>query len=81
MKVITYLDSLKAPRFDCIPVVILKKYEGELAKRLTMCLKESYFTHCSKVSSVVCLFKNVGERSTAKVYRLVSLLSVVSRNL
>ena len=31
------------------------------------------------VSSVVLVFKNVGERSTAKNYRPVSLLSVVSK--
>ena len=44
-----------------------------------MCLKELCFPYCWKVSSVVPVFKNVGERSTAKNYRLVSLLSVVSK--
>ena len=44
-----------------------------------MCLKESCFPDCWKVSSVVPVFKNVGERSTAKNYRPVSLLSVVSK--
>ena len=43
------------------------------------CLKESCFPDCWKVSSVVPVFKNVGERSTAKNYRPVSLLSVVSK--
>ena len=43
-----------------------------------MCLKESCFPDCWNVSSVVPVFKNVGERSTAKNYRPVSLLSVVS---
>ena len=43
-----------------------------------MCLKESCFPGCWKVSSVVPVFENVGERSTAKNYRPVSLLSVVS---
>ena len=42
-------------------------------------LKESCFPDCWKVSSVVPVFKNVGERSTAKNYRPVSLLSVVSK--
>ena len=42
-------------------------------------MKESCFPHCWKVSSVVPVFKNVGERSTAKNYRPVSLLSVVSK--
>ena len=40
---------------------------------------ESCFPNCWKVSSVVPVFKNVGERSTAKNYRPVSLLSVVSK--
>ena len=44
-----------------------------------MCLKESCFPDCWKVSLVVPVFKNVGERSTAKSYRPVSLLSVVSK--
>ena len=44
-----------------------------------MCLKESCYPHCWKVSSVVLVFKNVGERSTAKKYCPVSLLSVVSK--
>ena len=35
--------------------------------------------HFVKVSSVVPVFRNVGERSTAKNYRPVSLLSVVSK--
>ena len=44
-----------------------------------MCLKESSFPVCWMVSSVVPIFKNVWERSTAKSYRPVSLLSVVSK--
>ena len=44
-----------------------------------MCLKESSFPGCCKVSLVVPVFKNVGEMSTAKNYRPVSLLSVVSK--
>ena len=44
-----------------------------------MCLKESCFPDCWKVSSVVPVFKNDGERSTTKNYRLVNLLSVVSK--
>ena len=44
-----------------------------------MCLKEFSFLDCWKISSVVPVFKNVGERSTAKNYRTVSLLSVVSK--
>ena len=44
-----------------------------------MCLKESCFPDCWKVSLVVPVFKNVGERCTTKNYRPVSLLSVVSK--
>ena len=82
-KVITNLDSSKASGPDCIPVVVLKNCEPELsyilAKLFNKCLKESCFPDCWKVSSVVSVFKNVGERSSAKHYRPVSLLSVVSK--
>ena len=82
-KVITNLDSLKASGPDCIPVVVLQNGEPELsyvlAEFFNMCLKESCFPDCWKVSSVVPVFKNVGERSTAKNHHPVSLLSVVSK--
>ena len=68
---------------DCISVVVLKNCEPELSYILVelfnKCLKESCFPDCWKVSSVVPVFKNVGERSTAKNYRPVNLLSVVSK--
>ena len=44
-----------------------------------MCLKESCFPDCQKVSSVVPVFKNVGERSTDRNCHPVSLLYVVSK--
>ena len=44
-----------------------------------MYLKESCFPDCWKFSSVVPIFKNVGERFTAKNYHSVSLLSEGSR--
>ena len=82
-KVITNLDSSKASGPDCIPVVVVKNCEPELSYILAdffnICLKESCFPDCGKVSSVVHVFKNVGERSTAKNYHPVSLLSVVSK--
>ena len=82
-KVITNLDSSKASGPDCSPVVVLKNCEPELsyilAKLFNNCLKESCFPDCWKVSSVVPVFKNVAERSTAKNYCPVSLLSVVSK--
>ena len=68
---------------ECIPVVVLKNCEPELSCILDelfhICLKESCFPDCWKVSSVASVFKNVGERSTAKTYHPVSLLSVVSK--
>ena len=82
-KAITNLDSSKASGPDCIPVVVLKNCDPELsdilAKLFNICLKKSYFPDCWKVSFVVPVFKNVGERSTAKNYCPVSLLSVVSK--
>ena len=82
-KVITNIDSSKASGLDCITVVVLKNCEPELsyilAEFFNMCLKESYFPDCWKVSSVVPVFKNVGESSAAKNYHPVSLLPVVSK--
>ena len=81
--VITNLDLSMASRPDFIPVVFLKNCALEhfyiLAKLFNKCLKESCFPDCWKVSSVVPVFKNVGERSTAKNCRPVSLPSVVSK--
>ena len=77
------LDLSRASGADCIPVVVLKNCEPKLsyilAELFNKCLKESCFPDCWKVSSVVPVFKNVGERSTAKNYRPVSLLYVVSK--
>ena len=82
-KVIMNLDLSKASGPDCIPVVVLKNCEPELsyilAELFNKCLKESCFPDCWKVSLVVPVFKNVRERSTAKTYHPVSLLSVVSK--
>ena len=44
-----------------------------------MCLKEPCFPDYWKVSSVVPVFKNVGEKFTAKNYHPVGLLSVFSK--
>ena len=82
-RVVMKLDFSKASGPDCIPVVVLKNCELGLsyilAELFNKCLKESCFPDCWKVSSVVTVFKNVGERSTAKNYCPVSLLSVVSK--
>ena len=72
-------DLSKVSDPNSIPVVVLKNCEPELsytlAELLNKCLKESCFPDCWKVSSVVSVFKNVGERSTATNYRPVSLLT------
>ena len=82
-KVIKNIDSSKASGLDCIPVVVLNNCESELscilAELFNMYLKEYCFIDFCKVSLVVPVFENVGERSTAKNYRSVSLLSVVSK--
>ena len=82
-KVKTNLDSSKASGPDCIPVVILKNFEPKLsyilAELFNKCLKESCFPDYWKVLTVPPEFKNVGERSTAKNYHPVSLLSVVTK--
>ena len=82
-KVIMNLDLSKASGPDCIPVVVLKNCDPELSYMLVElfnnCLKESCFPDCWKVSSVVPVFKNDGERSTAKNCCPVSILSVVSK--
>ena len=77
------LDLSKASGPDCIPVVILNNCEPEpfsiLTELFNKCLKESCFPDCWKVLSVVPVLKNVVEWSTAKNYRPVSHLSVVSK--
>ena len=82
-KVIADHDSSHACGPDCISVVVLKNCEPEishiLAEIFKMRLQESCFPNCWKVLSVAHVFKNVGERSAAKNYRPVSLLSAVSK--
>ena len=82
-KVIMNLDLSKSSGPDCIPVVVIKNCEPQTsyipAEHFNNCLKESCFPDCWKVSSVVPVFKNVEQSSTAKNYCPVSLLSVVSK--
>ena len=77
------LHSSNTSGSDCIPKVALKNCQPELsyilAELFNKCLKESCFPNHWKVSLVVPLFNNVGERSAAKNYCPVSLLSVVSK--
>ena len=64
-KVMTNFYLSKASGPDCIPVVVLKNCQSELsymlAELVNECLKESSFLDCWKVSSVVPIFKDVGE--------------------
>ena len=84
-KVITNLDLSKASGPSSISLVVLKNCDPELSYKtlnfelFNLCLKEFCFPGSWKVSSVVPVFKNVEERSTAKNYRPVSLLSVVRK--
>ena len=64
-------------------MVFLKNCEPELSYILAVlfniCLQDSCFSDCWKVSLVVPVFKNVEERSAIKNYCLVILLFVVSK--
>ena len=75
-------DLSKVSGPDCIPLVVLKNCEPELsyilAELFNKCLKFC-FPDCWRVSTVVPVFKNVGESSTAKNYHPVILLSEVSK--
>ena len=65
-KVIMNLNLSKASGPGGIPVLFLRNCEPELsyilAELFNMCLKESCFLDCLKVSLVVPLFKNVWEK-------------------
>ena len=57
----------------------MSEFSYILAELFNKYLNESYFPDFWNVSLVVPVLKNVGERSTAKNYYPVSLLSVVSK--
>ena len=81
-KFITNIDSWASLGPDCIPVVVLKKFEPELshiAEFFNNCLQESCFQDFGKVSSMTPVLKNVGKRFTAKKYCPVTLLWFVSK--
>ena len=81
-KVIINLDLSKTSGPDCVPVAVQKNCEPELsyipAELFNECLKESCFAGCWKVSSVVPVYKNVGERSTATTLLVFFLLLIKS---
>ena len=77
-----YLKSEKRPHFSRWSTILLFKSFSKtlltmwLAELFNKSQKESFIPDCWKVSSVIHVFKNVGERSTAKNYHPVSLLFV-----
>ena len=77
-KVIANLDLSKASDPGCIPVVVLKNCGPELsyilAELFNKCLKDSCFPDCWKNSSVVPVFKNVGESLQLKTTALLIFL-------
>ena len=77
------LDLSKVSGSNCTPVVFLRNCDPglsyTLAELFSKCPKEYCFSDCWKVSLVVPVFKNVGERSAAKKYCPVSRLSVVGK--
>ena len=78
-KVIINLDFSKVSGPDCIPVVLIKNCEPERSYILAELFNKCFVLQiCWKVLLVVPVFKIVRERSTAKNYSPVSLLSVVS---
>ena len=72
-KAITNLDSSETSGPDCILVVALKNCKPELsyilAELFNMGVRESCFPDYWKVSPLVPVFKNVGERSKSKIFR------------
>ena len=52
---------------------------SHIDEHFNMLVEESCFLDCQKISSVVPAFKNAGERSSAKKYCPVSLLSAVRK--
>ena len=64
-------------------MVVARNYEPKLSYMLAELLnkfwKQSCFPNSWKLSSLVPVFKNVGERSIAKNYDPVSVLFVVSK--
>ena len=65
--------------FHCGSKELVPKLLHILAELFNMCLKVSCFQDCLRVSLVVPMIKNVGDRSTAKNYCPVSLLSVLNK--
>ena len=84
-KVMMDLDSLQASGPDCISVVVLKNRGLELSylywlnSSICALRKSLVFQIVRKFHLWSLYLRMLGERSTAKNYHLVSLLSVVSK--
>ena len=76
-------DLSKASCPNCVPVIVLKNSEPDLwfilAEFFNKCQKKSCFSDCWKVSLVVPVFKNVGERCTTKNYHSDSFICAGSK--
>ena len=71
LRTVIMMEKVSGP--DCIPVVVPKNCEPELhtlAELFNKFVKESCFPDCWKISSVVSVFKNVGERLLLKTTTL-----------
>ena len=66
-----------------LPVVVLKNCEHEISYMLAdvfnICLKESYFLHCWKVSSAILALENINEKSVALNCCSANLLCVFGK--
>ena len=82
-KVIMGVEPFKVSSTDYILKVVLKNCEPKvlymLADLFGMCLNEYLFLDCWKASFAAPIFKNVKEKSVAKNYHTVSLISMASK--
>ena len=85
-KVIVNLNLLKSSGLNCIPVVVLKKHEWTFMhtswnlQNVSVLFSRLFLDFQTfKLTLVVPVFKNVGERSAAKNFGPIGLLSVVSK--
>ena len=84
LSVLPARTNLKLVQSFCISQIVKKVKNCEhgilyiLVGFFNMCLKKHCPPDCWKILSVVTVFKSIKEKSTAKNYRPISLLSVVS---
>lgn len=80
---ISKVKNGKAPGNDNISPEIVKKSIDTLASTLlelyNACLEHEYFPDCWKIAELTLLKKESGESNSARAYRPISLLSVLSK--